>query len=92
MTSKTEEYLNHRSANDPQFARLAQQEGFNLEAAVAVRQLRDTKHLSQRDFAKLVGKPQSTIARIETGQLNVSVKVLSEIAVAVGKQLSIQFT
>jgi len=91
MTSKIDTYIQQRSADDPEFAVLAKQVGFNLDAAVAVRKLRNQKQLTQREFAELVGKPQSTIARIETGQMNVSVKLLSEIALAAGKQLSIQF-
>jgi len=38
-----------------------------------------------------VGKPQSTIARIEEGKMNVSVRLLQEIAIAANKELSIQF-
>lgn len=92
MTSKIQEYIEQRSAADPEFAALARQAAFNLDVAVAVRNLRDEKHMTQRTFAKLVGKPQSTIARIETGEMNVSVNLLNEIAAATGKGLSIQFT
>ena len=91
MTSKIDTYIQQRSTDNPEFAVLAKQVGFNLDAAVAVRKLRNQKQLTQREFAELVGKPQSTIARIETGQMNVSVKLLSEIALAAGKKLSIQF-
>jgi len=87
----TSDYIKQRSAADPEFAALARQAAFNLDAAVAVRNLRDEKHMTQRAFAKLVGKPQSTIARIETGEMNVSVNLLNEIATAMGKVLSIQF-
>lgn len=63
----------------------------NPEVAQAVRQLRAETALSQHRFAKLVGKPQSTITRIEAGTMNVSVKVLRDIAAATGKELSVQF-
>jgi transcriptional regulator with XRE-family HTH domain len=39
----------------------------------------------------LAGKPQSTIARIENGNMNASLKVLSEIAASVGRKLEIRF-
>lgn len=48
--------------------------------------------MSQRAFAKLIGKPQSTIARIEIGSMNASTKVLSEIAQATNQRLTIQFS
>lgn len=43
------------------------------------------------EFAKRVGKPQSTIARIETGAILPTVHLLSEIATMVGKRLEIEF-
>jgi len=91
MTTKIDAYIAQRSAEDSAFAKQATQLSLNMDAAVAVRQLRKEQALTQRAFAKLVGKPQSTIARIEAGKMNVSVQVLGEIATAVNKQLSIQF-
>ncbi|MCI1552985.1 MAG: helix-turn-helix transcriptional regulator [Levilactobacillus sp.] len=92
MTSKIDEYIAQQSAKSAEFAAQANQTAINLEVAVAVRKLREEKQLTQREFGKLVGKPQSTIARIEEGQMNVSVKVLSEIAAAVNKKVILQFT
>lgn len=63
----------------------------NPEVAVAMRALRQETGLSQHRFAKLVGKPQSTIIRIEAGTMNVSIKVLHDIATAAGKSLSVKF-
>lgn len=57
-----------------------------------VRELRENMGMSQRDFASLVGKPQSTIARIENGSMNASTKLLSEIAQATNQRLTIQFS
>lgn len=47
-----------------------------------MRDLRDSLGLAQIKFAKLVNKLQSTIARIESGSMNASTKLLSEIAQA----------
>ena len=44
------------------------------------------------EFANLIGKPQSTIARIENGSMNASTKILSEIAQATNQRLTIQFS
>ncbi|MBS7524818.1 XRE family transcriptional regulator (plasmid) [Lactobacillus gasseri] len=89
--SKIDEYVAERSKNNPDFANLVEQENINLEVAVKVRNLRENMGMSQREFASLIGKPQSTIARIENGSMNASTKVLSEIAQATKQRLTIQF-
>lgn len=89
--SKIDEYVTERSKNNPDFAKLVEQENINLEVAVKVRDLRENMGMSQRAFASLIGKPQSTIARIENGSMNVSTRVLSEIAQATNQRLTIQF-
>ncbi len=48
--------------------------------------------MSQREFANLIAKPQSTIARIANGSMNVSTKILSKIAQATNQRLIIQFS
>ncbi|MFT8900888.1 helix-turn-helix domain-containing protein [Liquorilactobacillus nagelii] len=89
--SKIDEYVAERSKNNPDFAKLVEQENINLEVAVKVRALRESMGMSQREFADLIGKPQSTIARIENGSMNASTKILSEIAQATNQRLTIQF-
>ncbi|MFC6180542.1 helix-turn-helix domain-containing protein [Lactiplantibacillus daowaiensis] len=89
--SKINDYIEQRQLNNPEFKIAFQQEKANLEAALAISDLRHSLHLSQRAFAQLVDKPQSTISRIEHGNMNVSTKVLSEIATATHKQLKIEF-
>jgi len=89
--SKIDDYIAKRSAKDPNFGRLVEQESINLDVAVKVRDLRDELGMSQREFAGLIGKPQSTVARIESGSMNASTKLLSEIAQATHQQLRIQF-
>ncbi|WP_056993457.1 helix-turn-helix domain-containing protein, partial [Liquorilactobacillus mali] len=61
--SKIDEYVAERSKNNPDFAKLVEQENINLEVAIKVRDLRENMGMSQREFASLIGKPQSTIAR-----------------------------
>ncbi|MDV7720259.1 helix-turn-helix domain-containing protein [Pediococcus ethanolidurans] len=90
--SKIDEYVAKRSKNNPDFAKLVEQENINLEVAIKVRDLRENMGMSQREFASLIGKPQSTIARIENGSMNASTKVLSEIAQATNQRLTIQFS
>lgn len=61
------------------------------KTATLVKNLRLEFGLSQTEFAKRVGKPQSTIARIETGAVLPTIKLLREIATMVGKRLEIEF-
>lgn len=89
--SKIDAYVTERSKKNPDFAKLVEQENINLEVAVKVRDLRENMGMSQRAFASLIGKPQSTIARIENGSMNASTQVLSEIAQATNQRLTIQF-
>lgn len=89
--SKIDAYVTERSKNNPDFAKLVEQENIKLEVAVKVRDLRENMGMSQRAFASLIGKPQSTIARIENGSMNASTRVLSEIAQATNQRLTIQF-
>lgn len=90
--SKLDSYVAERSKKNPEFAQIFEQENINLEVAVKVQGLRANMGLSQREFANLIGKPQSTIARIENGSMNASTKILSEIAQATNQRLTIQFS
>lgn len=90
--SKIDDYIARRSEKEPEFANLVEQANINLEVAVKVRDLREKLALSQREFATLVGKPQSTIARIENGSMNASTKILAEIAQATNRRLTISFS
>ncbi|KAF0491606.1 helix-turn-helix domain-containing protein [Pediococcus acidilactici] len=89
--SKIDEYIEKRSAQDADFAKQVEQEDINLEVAIKVRSLREDMGLTQREFAQVIGKPQSTVARIENGNMNASIKMLSDIAKATKQRLTIQF-
>lgn len=87
--SKIDEYIKDRSKHSSEFAKNVRQYDINFEVAIKVRDLRDSLNLTQREFANLVGMPQSTIVRIENSSLNASTKLLSEIAQAANKKVEI---
>ncbi|NMN02415.1 helix-turn-helix domain-containing protein [Bifidobacterium panos] len=96
MTAETnrphiDELIKHYSDSDPKFAREYEREKARLETAAALMQLRERQGLSQRELAKLVHKPQSTIARIESGRMNPTIGLLEQIAHTLHKQLRISF-
>lgn len=90
--SKLDAYVAERSKSNPEFAQIVEQENINLEIALKVRELRENMGMSQREFSSLIGKPQSTVARIENGTMNASTKILSEIAQATNQRLTIKFS
>ena len=89
--SKIDEYIKNRSQKSSEFVKEYQEENQRLQVAVAVWNLRSKLGMTQREFASLVGKPQSTIARIESGKMNVSINVLTEIAIATNQKLTVAF-
>ena len=76
-------------ASDPINKRELDKESERLETAIALIKLREQEGLSQRELAKKVNKPQSTIARIESGSMNVTFDTLMDITSALGKKLTI---
>ena len=61
------------------------------EVAEAIVGLRARHGLSQSEFALKVGRPQSYIARLESGKSNVQVATLLSFAQALGEDLNINF-
>jgi len=52
---------------------------------------REKKGLTQEQLSKLSGVPRTTIAKIESGNRNVTIEKLMVIAGAMGKSLEIKF-
>lgn len=88
-TVKFDDYLEKRF-QDPELRSNFEAESLRLESAVALLKAREDAGLTQRELAKRVDVPQSTIARIERGN-NTSVDTLSKIASALGKKLKVEF-
>lgn len=82
-------YIQKNIKKNPKLAKEYQRESLNLDAAVILRDMRDDLEMSQKEFANYVGKPQSTIARIESESMNVSVGLLSDIAEAAHRQIKL---
>ncbi len=62
-----------------------------FKIAETLKELRKELNLSQRDFAKRLNKPQSTVARVENGSMSPTVGLLEEIAKCSNKELKIEF-
>ena len=69
--------------------RLYDESGKQLEVAYKITKLRKQAHISQAELAKRIGTTQSNIARMESGQQNLTLGTLSKIAHTFKKDLEI---
>jgi len=86
-TIKFQDMLQEQLTN-PEFKIGFEQSYVKLEVAVALMQARERAGLTQRGLAEKASVPQSSIARIERGD-NTSVEMLTRLALALNKQLTI---
>jgi transcriptional regulator with XRE-family HTH domain len=61
------------------------------DVSLAIAGVRSDLDMTQNEFGALVGIPQSTVARLESGRQNPSVGMLQRIARATGTELVIEF-
>ena len=78
--------------DDPEFATVFEAEIERLNAAVAVSRAREEAMLTQEQLAERSGVSRVTINRIERGKLNPSMKTLSRLARAMGKQVRVSIS
>lgn len=88
--TKFSDYL-AEELKDPEAKRLFDEYGRQLEISYKILQTRKQKGLSQAELAKKIGTKQSNVARIESGQQNVTIKLLDRIALALDMQLEVNF-
>lgn len=53
---------------------------------------RNEKHMSQRELAQRIGTSKSNISRLESGNYNPSLDMLTKVASALGKDLNISLS
>jgi predicted transcriptional regulator len=70
----------YKLAKQKKFQHLAQEEGAIIDIVIAIAEARKKKRLTQAQLAKKVGMPQSQLARIESGNHNVTLKNLARVA------------
>ena len=78
--------------DDPEFATVFEAEIERLNAAVAVSRAREEARLTQEQLAERSGVSRVPINRIERGKLNPSMKTLSRLARAMGKQVRVSIS
>lgn len=88
--SKVDELIKAKSQSSKEFRQTYEEEEMKLAMADLVYDLRQQTGLNQTAFAKKVQKSRSTIARIENGTMEPSIRLLSDIAVKLGKKMEIK--
>lgn len=76
---------------DPEFKRYFDYYGKQLEISYALLQMRKRAKMSQVQLAKKIGTTQSNVARMEAGNQNFTIAMLTRIAGVFGKDLEISF-
>ncbi len=87
--SKIQEFIRDDIRKNPELKEQYEQVDLNLDASILVREMREDLGMTQKEFAKFVGKPQSTIGRIEAGSMNVSIGLINEIANAAHREVKL---
>lgn len=82
------QYLKKR-LKDKTFKGYYDEYGKQLEIAYQIAQLRKKANVSQVVFAKRIGTTQSNVARMEQGQQNFTIGLLTKVAKALNKDLEV---
>ena len=89
--SKVKEYIKKRSTESPEFKKQLEIERERLDLAIKLAELRNRSGYTQKELANKIGKPQSTISRIETGEMNPSIELVIEIVNGLDKKFVVSF-
>lgn len=84
-------YFRQREAEDPEFAAAAHDERDKRALAHRLRELRESKGLSQAEVAAQIGTKQPSIARIERGLALPRLDMLQKLARVFGMRMVIDF-
>lgn len=75
----------------PAFAKKFHQSSIRYKYAVAIQSMRREAGMTQEQLGKTMSVPQSSIARWENGGTNITIETLEKIALAMHKELKIDF-
>lgn len=80
-----------RDLKDPKFREAF--EAYYLEAVIAekMHELREKKHLTQKQLADKVGMAQNAVSRIEKGENSMTLRTVQRVAAALGYVVEVEF-
>lgn len=76
---------------NPKIGKYYNEYGKQLEIAYQISELRKKDGMSQAELADKIGTTQSNVARMEAGQQNFTTDTLQKIAIALRRDLRIEF-
>lgn len=89
--SQVQDYIKKRTEKSEEFMQLMAIEEAKLNVALQLTELRKSAGLTQKQLAQKIGKPQSTISRVETGEMNPSIELVIELAQGLDKKVVLNF-
>lgn len=84
---KHDDYVAEREARDPEFRREREASRPKLEFRIALVRARLAAGLTQAELAEAIGTKQSAVARLESGDSNPTLEMMTRLA----KALSVSF-
>lgn len=91
MGKNFRETLNRQLENDTEFRKEYEALSPEYELAKTLIACRNTGNLTQKQLSELTGIDQADISKIENGNANPSIKMLTRIASAMNMNLKIEF-
>lgn len=88
MRKFLDNYLKRRTGKNEDVRKSYTEEGLKLEIALKIKQMREELKMSQGQFASYVGVHRSTISKIESSDMNLSLSLLNAIADKCGYNFS----
>ena len=85
------DYKENNLAKDPELKKEYDALEIEYQLKQALIDIRNEKHLTQKDLAELTGIHQSDISKIENGNANPSLNTLRRLAEGLGKKLKLEF-
>ena len=92
MKKFLENYFKKRMRKSEDFRKSYTEEGLKIEIALKIKQMREELQMTQGQFAEHVGVHRSTISKIESRDLNVSLIMLNSISDKCGYDFSFDLT
>ena len=80
-----------RDLKDPEFREAF--EAYYLEALIAekIYELREKRHLTQKQLAEKAGMAQNAVSRIEKGENSLTLRTVQRVAAALGYTVEVEF-
>lgn len=83
-----DDFINEECATDPEFKQIWDEDEPEREFAISMIHARK-KNMTQKQLSKMTGISQGKLSKIETGEANPTLKVMSKIANALGMNISL---